>query len=574
MSFGRMVVILLALLTLIFIHATLGQAALEISDGGSKMTLQYVESSTGLQPPTLDGGRTEVEMGDVDGDGHIDLVSIGDHGSPYVNTDEHGVMVWFGNGQGVWSVFQNGNFGYGGVALGDANNDGLMDVGYAMHHNYSSNDFGDQLIEVALGDGTGQNWQPWDDGLATNGETWGMFGTDFADVDNDGDLDIASNSFGCCAGVHVYLNHGDGTWSQSFGFLGGNSTDDIAFGDVNGDGFADLAAANQLGTVYLGDGAGGLQLADGNLPPGGNSGRRGIALGDANGDGRDDLSFCLQNAGPAVWIWGPGNVWQDFSNGLPQQVACRGTQLYDMNGDGHRDLTVFIGGGNVRVFAGDGQGNWVEAAAFQVPEVTYAAMRVGGDADHNGFPDIAVVAEAGGLNGRNRLRFFKEASLPTALSIQPVAPHGGEVFYAGSTHFIDWLSAAPDGEPGSVQIELSTTGPGGPWLPIVGGVPNNGRYQWRIPVDTPHSTECYLRFTVTTSQGAAQAQTTAPFSILSSPITPTATPAVTHTPTATRTPTATPTLTPTTTHTSTPTWTPTLTPPPPGYRLYLPLVVR
>ncbi|KPK69847.1 hypothetical protein AMJ82_04550 [candidate division TA06 bacterium SM23_40] len=253
--------------------------------------LSYVESSSGLGYPQLEAGRTELEMGDVDGDGHPDIVSIGDHGSPYINTNEHGIMVWFGDGTGTWSVYQNGNFGYGGVALGDVNNDGLMDVGYAMHHNYSGNDFGDQLIEVALGDGTGQNWQPWDDGLATNGETWGMFGTDFADVDNDGDLDLVSNSFGAGSGVHVYLNQGDGTWVQSFGFLEGNSTDDIVFGDVNGDCNADFAAAHEYGTVYLGDGAGNYVLADGNLPPPGWVGRFGPDLGDVNNDGGDDLSY-------------------------------------------------------------------------------------------------------------------------------------------------------------------------------------------------------------------------------------------------------------------------------------------
>lgn len=555
--------LIFTLVIVIGLGATQGFALISPKDDNERSfaapaDLIYVESSTGLGVPQLEEGRTEIEMGDVNGDGHIDLVSIGDHGSPYVNTNEHGVMVWFGNGQGSWSVFQNGNFGYGGVALGDANNDGLMDVGYAMHHNYSSNDFGDQLIEVALGDGTGRNWQPWDDGLATNGENYGMFGTDFADVDNDGDLDIASNSFGCCSGVHVYLNHGDGTWSQSFGFLGGNSTEDITFGDVNGDGLADLAAANQLGTVYLGNGAGGFQLADGNLPPGGSLGRYGIALGDVNNDGHDELAFCLQNAGPAVWTWGPGNVWQDMSSGLPQQIACAGTQLYDMNGDGYRDLTVFIDGGGIRVFSGDGQGNWTQAASFTMPERYYSAMRVGGDADHNGFPDIAVVAEAGGFNGRNRLRFFKEASIPTALSIQPVEPNGGEVFYAGSVHFVDWLSAVPGGVTGTVQVELSTTGPGGPWLPVASDLPNNGRYQWRIPTGLSPSTDCYLRFTVTTAQGSAQAQTAAPFAIIASPITPTPTPTMTNTPTPT--PTATRTMTP--------------TPMPPGYTLYLPLVMK
>jgi hypothetical protein len=99
--------------------------------------VSYVESSSGLQTPAMEGGRTEFEFGDVNGDGHVDIASIGDHGSPYIGTNEHGIMVWFGDGTGNWSVYQNGNFGYGGIGLGDVNGDGLMDVGYGMHHDYS-----------------------------------------------------------------------------------------------------------------------------------------------------------------------------------------------------------------------------------------------------------------------------------------------------------------------------------------------------------------------------------------------------------------------------------------------------
>ena len=77
----------------------------------SHSAVSYVESSSGLIPPTMEGGRTELEMADMNLDGHIDLISIGDHGSPYINTDQHGIMVWFGDGTGSWSVFMNGNFG-------------------------------------------------------------------------------------------------------------------------------------------------------------------------------------------------------------------------------------------------------------------------------------------------------------------------------------------------------------------------------------------------------------------------------------------------------------------------------
>lgn len=99
------------------------------ADGGAARgsAPSWVESSAGLVPPTLEGGRTEVEMGDVNGDGLLDLVSVGDHGSPFVNTDQHGVMVWLGDGEGGWSVRMHGDFGYGGVALGDVDGDGLVD---------------------------------------------------------------------------------------------------------------------------------------------------------------------------------------------------------------------------------------------------------------------------------------------------------------------------------------------------------------------------------------------------------------------------------------------------------------
>jgi PKD repeat protein len=479
-------------------------------------SLTYVESSGGLIPPTMDGGHTEVEMGDVNADGYLDLVSIGDHGSPYVNTDQHGVMVWFGDGAGSWSVYQNGDFGYGGVALGDANGDGLVDVGYGMHHAYSGTDFGDQLLEVALGDGTGQNWTPWDDGLVLNDDPWGMFGTDFSDVDNDGDLDVGSVSFGCCDGVHVYLNQGDGTWVQSFGFAGGNSDMLFVFGDVNGDGNADLAVSQEYGTVYLGDGAGDYVLGDGNLPPlPPYATRPGVSLGDVDHDGRDDLAFCSDSGGVEVWGWVSADTWQDLSGSLPGSGPYEATQLFDMDMDGHLDVAAF-GDGQVRVWAGDGTGGWIEIAAFTTPSPGYlSAFRVGGDADHNGFPDIVVVAEEGSWpSEQNHIRFFKEASTPVDLGIKPVSPLGGETYVAGGIVFVDWISAVPSGGPGAVSLELSTHGPDGPWNPIAAGLPNGGRHQWHIPPDTVTTSEAYVRYTLVVTPGTAVALTPGPFTIL------------------------------------------------------------
>jgi len=218
--------------------------------------ISYVESSFGLDEPGFEGGDTEFEMGDVNGDGHLDLVSVGDHGNPLINSNQRGIMVWFGNGNGVWNHFQTGHLGYGGVALGDVNGDGLMDVAYGIHHNYASVDLGDQLLEVALGDGTGTSWVAWDDGLAVHGQSWGMFSTDLGDVDGDGDLDVGSMGFGASDGLQVYLNQGDGTWKRGFGYLHGNSNHVFVFGDVNGDGHRDIATSKAEGTVWVGDGEG------------------------------------------------------------------------------------------------------------------------------------------------------------------------------------------------------------------------------------------------------------------------------------------------------------------------------
>ena len=349
--------------------------------------LSYQESSIGLQYPQWEGGSTELEFGDINADGNPDIVTIGDHGSPYINAPEHGIMVFFGNGQGAWTVQMTGNFGYEGIAIGDVDNDGFWDVGYGMHHNYSNTDLGDQLIEVALGDGSGTNWIPWDDGLATAGEDWGMFGTDFADFNEDGLLDLVSISFGCCAGLHVYLNQGGGTWVHSWGFLGGNSNLLVTTGDFNRDGHIDLATTSEYGTVYFGDGTGSFANASGNLP----TSVDGPSVGDVDGDGADEIAFTY-NGQVQVWKWTGGTTWQSLSSGLPT-TGYTFTELGDLNGDGFLDLMA-AGDHIVSAWLGDGTGTWT--LATQIPLAgDPQAFRASTDADHNGRIDFAVLVEEG-----------------------------------------------------------------------------------------------------------------------------------------------------------------------------------
>ncbi|MCX7995559.1 MAG: T9SS type A sorting domain-containing protein, partial [candidate division WOR-3 bacterium] len=333
---------------------------------------------------------------------------------------------------------------------------------------------------------------------------------DFADVDNDGDLDLGANSFGGNDGVHIFANRLDGTWHKLFGFLGGNSTNDFLFGDVNNDGYADFCAAHQYGSVYLNNGAGGFILADGNLPPGGTSGRRGPSLGDVDNDGDLDFAFCNASGGVEVWTWQGNNTWSSFSGNLPATGVYRLTQLWDMNLDGFIDLCAF-GDSTITIWLGTGQSSWIRDTTFYIPAPgTVSAFRVGADADHNGYPDIALVGRSGSVN---RPRFYKESSVPQDLFIFPVFPRGKEKFYRNSVQFIRWTCGVPSGT-ATIKLELSTTGPNGPWILIANNLKNNCRYQWRIPSNIQGSNSCYIRYTATTTNDTAVAITPQPFTIL------------------------------------------------------------
>lgn len=478
------------------------------SNSLAPQTLSYIDCSTGLidQPPWEDGD-TEFEMEDLNGDGNVDLISIGDHGNPLIGSGEQGIMVWLGDGRGNWSYRHAGNLGYGGVACGDLDGDGTIDVAYAMHHNYGSGDFGDQLIEAARGDGTGSGWTPWDDRLAVDGQTYGMFSTDLLDADGDGDLDIASASFGYGQGMHVYLNRVDGTWGRSFGYLGDNSGNALTTGDIDGDGAPDIAAAVQSGTNWLGDGDGFFVAADGNLPaPGGFGFRKAVSLGDVDGDGRDDLAFCDASGAPQVWLARGVGVWSAANTGLPHDGGCQRTQLEEMDGDGSVDL-VMLGKGKLRVFAGNGGTSWSTAATVQLPDSPgdAVALRTGRDIDHNGRADIVLVEDQqkSFFSTQNKVRCLRESSTPSTLTVRVVRPALNRTLRAGTMMAIEWLSAVPGTSAATVAIEFSANGTVGPWRMVASGRVDSGRFAWLVPPTL--CSDCRIRVTITTSAGSATA---------------------------------------------------------------------
>ena len=461
-----------------------------------------------------DGGETDIEFSDINNDGFMDMLCIGGHGSPGVNTNSHGVMVWFGDGTGThWTLVQNGSFGYGGLAVGDVNNDGNKDIGYAMHHNYGSNDFGDQYQEVALGDGTGMNWTPWDDSLGMNGETWGMNGTDFADIDNDGDLDIGLISLGCCDGIHIHKNSGNGTWPQSFGLLGGNSRSRIVFGDIDHDGNMDFAVTHDQGSVYFGDGTGNFARGDSGIPMPANYCLWEVDLADIDNDGTLELGTMVSNNITIYKYSTITHTWQAMPAFIPTGSQYN-LLLRDFDMDGFVDLLTFKGP-SITLYKGDGGTSWTFESSDTIVHLERVFECSAADVDHNGRPDVIMVGRypISLVNDKVTMIMFRESSTATQLNVNAIYPKGHEYFTQSSVRFIEWMSSVPAGMKGKMQLEFSDQGPNGPWNLIGTDLPNNDKYQWTVPQS--NSANCYIRYILTDSIGGQTdtAMTPAPFTI-------------------------------------------------------------
>lgn len=513
---------------LILLALTTGMAGL----GSAQTPFSYTVDSTSFSALTLEAGKTQVRFADLDQNGHLDIVTIGDHGSPNVNTNQHGISVFFGNGTGSgWTLYQNGNFGYGGCAAGDINNDGKQDLAYSMHHNYSTTDLGNQLIEAALGDGSGKNWTPWDDGLAGNGESYGMFGTDLGDINNDGWLDIASNSFGAGQGIHIYKNNSNGTWSQTYQFGNSNTFRYIQFGDMDGDGNLDFVASNNQGSTFFGNGTGSFTLKKAGLPPLPDANGwpyEDVSLYDIDNDGDDDFIFTYRKASPAqggvyVYKWNKATQqWDNHSTGLPvvsnDKFLC--ARAADLDMDGWADLVLTSDLSNdVQIWKGNGGTSWNKVYSYPMTSFTGAEDIAIADIDHSGYPDILVWGSylgGGPFNPQtqNKIRVFMDSFDPSLMSASLQYPKGNECWQSGSVKFIKWISAVPGNHPSMVKIEYSTAGNNGPWTLIAASAPNNGTYQWNVPAAVV-SSNCFIRITATdfNTSASAVAMNTVPFSM-------------------------------------------------------------
>lgn len=230
-------------------------------------------------------GAEDISMGDVNGDGFPDLIA----GS----SDDGGINLYLGDGTGRnWEWVSSGlpTSGWANrVLFAEINGDGVIDV-------VASKSEG---VRAWIGDGQG-GFSAAFDGLPTPIVRGLYTGIAVGDVNEDGLVDIAAANW--VDGPEVYLQQGDGSWKKTPDvfpdMLGGASG--LALGDIDGDGHEDLVISGRLtqavGYVYgvyllRGDGRGGwVHASSYGLPETGLAFTFGVAVGDFDHDGTLDIA--------------------------------------------------------------------------------------------------------------------------------------------------------------------------------------------------------------------------------------------------------------------------------------------
>jgi len=236
----------------------------------------------------------DVDLGDYDNDGDLDVLVMGLDGSAITR-----FRIYRNNGAGTFSPFinvvaGNGGFSNGGLSFGDYDNDGDLDIlvngyqsGYAQLQVFKNN--GLDSFDVTPIDVDGTNG-----GLRNGDSAWG-------DFDNDGDLDIvvlgkdASNN----QQLRVYKNQGNGSFDsiqiEIGGGIGGLEYGSVAWGDYDNDGLLDILAMGQSPSgpqlrIYKNNGSGGFLFTPIDVDGSGGGLNFGKAVfGDYDGDGDLDV---------------------------------------------------------------------------------------------------------------------------------------------------------------------------------------------------------------------------------------------------------------------------------------------
>jgi hypothetical protein len=412
----------------------------------NKLTVLIGDGTGGFAP----GGEyatgslpARVVLADLDLDGRLDAV-VGSLGAEYVS-------VFPGLGNGAFGPRRDIPAGGGpfGLAVGDFNRDGRPDLAIG--------NIGSKQVSTltARGDGS-YAVRLYDTGQAAS------LSIATADFNGDGVQDLAA---GLTGRVAIYIGLPDGSFEPGATYSGLDDLYSIAADDLDGDGIADLVAATPYGAVTVLYGAG-----DGTFPGkvsyavSGNS----VAIGDLNSDGFPDLAVGYYDEGAITVLLNQNSrtaavqarAFLPNSNrtvpiGSPQPLCLRlepVNQSYS-NADilGSSQTLTSVGTGSV-------------AAILSIPPES----AVEGDTDRNGLQEVPVC-----FAGSDLARLFDHLSGRQAVEARLTGSlRNGRQFCTAVS-----LNLLPTGKPLEVTVAPNPLNPSGT---VSFSTPRSGQIRIRL----------------------------------------------------------------------------------------------
>jgi hypothetical protein len=338
-----------------------------LDDGVELARFRYADSGQRLGAEPSEA----VELGDLDGDGDLDA---------FVANRTGGSEIWRNDGAGTFTL----------DALNPLNDAEALDVALADVD-------GDDDLDAVLAHPTQPNTL-WINGANAGAE--GLFTVSASTVGqgvSDG-VEFGTRFNFAQAGPGLYVAN----WGRDevYVFFGGTplsslvsdsfagNSEDVAVGDLNGDGFDDAFVVNrdQPNQVFrnlpdLLD----ARLLDTGQRLGGDVPSIAVALGDLDGDGDLDAFEVTFGTGNRIWLNNGTGTFSD-SGQLLGTDGGNGVELLDVDGDGDLDALVANTGPN-KLWLNSGNGTMTDSGQAMGNETSYGVSvgDVDGDGDDDAF---------------------------------------------------------------------------------------------------------------------------------------------------------------------------------------------
>lgn len=366
-----------------------------------------------------------IAAGDWENDGDLDLV-VANYG--YIGDDPGCVSIHLNNGKGTFQNDEQLWLGdaLGDVALGDVDGDGDLDLAVSKYGYIDPDDLveypGCVLIRMNYGEGIHYEPRPY-----RISDYPGPLA--FGDLDGDDDLDLVVVDQDDPGAIVVLPGNGDGTFGSAV-YYGTDGVNSIALGDLDGDGDIDIVASvssEDVVSVRLGNGDGtfgeAVNYSAGDRP-------ESVAIGDFDGDSNADLVTGDVSGDTVSVLLGNGDG--TFNNAVQYDAgeAPRSVSSVDLNGDAILDLVASnLYSDRISVLPGNGDGTFQVAAQYGTG-VRYAPLGVTvGDFNGDMAADIATTNRD--LDGVT-LFFGKPHTVSTVSADLTCQPSSGSVPFSTS----------------------------------------------------------------------------------------------------------------------------------------------